>query len=116
MRINSNGDENNEPEYKKISCWKSKFIPWFLSLLASLCLALNLFLDFTSGEGYQSLIKIVTSIYILSFTVVLVITAVLPIPLLIIEVFAFMNTRFGPGMYIIFVGKNFILKILKSCF
>ena len=100
----TNQEEEDEEEYVQEGCCKRKGIPWILSLSAVICLGFNLFLDITEGQLLDSFANIVIGAYIGFFGAILLFTCVLPIPLLIIDAFAFMDTRFGPGLYTIFIS------------
>lgn len=114
--------DDSQKIYQKVSWWKSTFVQWLFAFMSSGVLCLNLYFGLKTRETYGSLTQITAMAYLTFFFFVLFFTSVIPIRCLIDDVFAFMDTRFGPALYIIFVGnfgqqhfqyKKYFLQILN---
>jgi hypothetical protein len=82
-------DEMVEPGF-----WETKGVRWILSLLFMACVGFNLFFFFSEGET-ESWHQWIIACQAIFLGVIYLLTCIIPLPLLILDVYRFTNYRFG---------------------
>ena len=98
-------DTNTDTKKDKIVKFiKEQGPKWFVCVVAFSLYTISTFFYAYKLESYKPTTGMAIRIYIALFCLIGTFCLIIPIPK-VVETFKFLQTQFGPGLYIIFIGK-----------